>query len=55
MVGLEEKNFQNISSEMAGKRYFDIGFCKYSKHSYTCFQQLQKPYIALNSPKLIYF
>ena len=32
MVGFEEKHFQNNSSEMAGKRYFDIGFCKYSKY-----------------------
>ena len=26
MVGLQEKKFQNKSFEMAGKRYFDIGF-----------------------------
>ena len=26
------KKFQNISSKMAENRYFDIGFCKYSKY-----------------------
>ena len=31
MVGLEEK-FLKQSFEMAGKRYFDIGVCKYSKY-----------------------
>ena len=29
MVG-PEKHFQNGGFQMAGKRYFDIGFCKYS-------------------------
>ena len=28
MVG-PEKKFQNGGSHMAGKRYFEIGFCKY--------------------------
>ena len=26
-----EKNFQNEGSQMAGKRYHEIGFCKYSR------------------------
>ena len=29
MVG-PEKNFQNVGSHMAGKRYFETGFWKYS-------------------------
>ena len=29
---LGQKKFQNKCSQKVGKRYFDIGFCKYSKY-----------------------
>ena len=47
MVGFEEKIFKTKDFEMAGKRYFDIGFCKYSKYFLyvvlTVVQSLCKP------------
>ena len=52
MVELKKK-FQNKISEMTGKRYIDVGFCKAVSTSYRFFQQLQKHYVA--SPTLIYF
>ena len=55
MVGFDEKLFKAKSSEMAGKRYVDMGFCKYSKYFLYNLLTVKKHYTALHSPKLIYF
>ena len=55
MVELEEKIFKRKVPRWLENAILTLAFANAVNTSYRFFQQLQKHYIALNSPKRIYF